>query len=526
QEFNFDYSEDRYQAPLKTGKAFVSEPLTRIYNGKEVKTTSISFPLKNRFGELIGAAGVDLSLDYLSSIVTEVKPYGTGYAFLLSNQLIMLAHPTPSTLGKPSAVAKELKPYADKRSEYMVERLATATGILSLTFYSPIILEWTDYIYYMCISVPKNDVLSALKGISLIITLIAAVAIIVVSSIILFALGKLVKSLGAEPSVLTEKVKEIAKGDFTVKLDTAKGDETSLAYHMAAMVDNLNTLFYHTAKLISTLKAATVELSKSIAGLSEGMLEQTNRSAAISSSSQQTSASAAEINNNISEIASFSSQTAETVSKGKDTVTNSVEKISTIKNAVDDASALVNSLGVKSAEIKNIVAVITNIADQTNLLALNAAIEAARAGDAGRGFAVVADEVRKLAENTQKSTSEIARLIATNQKEIENVITSMHEVIAQVNIGVDSSKQTTVILDEIENGVNELHNMVFSISSAVGQVSTAIDLIIDDIGAVDTVSNEVKATADSLEENLANLEGVCSSLEERMKQFKVHKVTA
>ena len=68
--------------------------------------------------------------------------------------------------------------------------------------------------------------------------------------------------------------------------------------------------------------------------------------------------------------------------------------------AAETTTATVAKLGDSSAEIGNVVKVITSIAEQTNLLALNATIEAARAGEAGKGFAVVANEVKELAQET------------------------------------------------------------------------------------------------------------------------------
>src|SRR6185295_16570843 len=72
----------------------------------------------------------------------------------------------------------------------------------------------------------------------------------------------------------------------------------------------------------------------------------------------------------------------------------------------------VTKLGESSAEIGQIMKVITSIAEQTNMLALNATIEAARAGEAGRGFAVVANEVKELAKETARATEDISRKIA------------------------------------------------------------------------------------------------------------------
>ena len=101
-------------------------------------------------------------------------------------------------------------------------------------------------------------------------------------------------------------------------------------------------------------------------------------------------------------------------------------------HAAAAAGKSVDGLKASSAEIGNVVSLISAIAKQTNLLALNATIEAVRAGDAGRGFAVVASEVKALSSATQNATEEIGRKIDQLQRDAQESIAAVNRIMTAI----------------------------------------------------------------------------------------------
>lgn len=153
----------------------------------------------------------------------------------------------------------------------------------------------------------------------------------------------------------------------------------------------------------------------------------------------------------------------------------------------------VRSLKEKAEEVSSITQVIFSISSQTNLLALNASIESARAGEAGRGFSVVADQIRQLAEQTKQSTEQISQIAQQLNAEAE---TASGYVMKSVDATSEQKELIIQNVSEIENvynGVNSSARKAQELTGEINRLLTANNKIVESIGQLSAVSEEVTA---------------------------------
>ena len=164
-----------------------------------------------------------------------------------------------------------------------------------------------------------------------------------------------------------------------------------------------------------------------------------------------------------------------------------------------------NQLGTSSAEIGNVIKVITGIAEQTNLLALNATIEAARAGEAGKGFAVVANEVKELAQETAKATEDIARRVEAIQGDTTDAVKAIKEIstiVAQI-----SDRQTTIAsaVEEQTATTNEMSRSVQEAADGTGQIAGNITGVSAAADSTTQALTQTRTAVDELSRMAADL---------------------
>jgi len=212
------------------------------------------------------------------------------------------------------------------------------------------------------------------------------------------------------------------------------------------------------------------------------------------------------------------------------------------RSVFQDAFAKIGEISLNVGTIREMAAVIQNIASRTNLLAMNAAIEAAHAGEAGRGFAVVADEIRKLSEASTKSSRDISesikkivaridestaanddmgRAFAAIDERIKDVSKSMSEIysnISEIQVGSKQILQAMVNLQErsvhvkegskaMEEGSEEIKQKMDELSRISTEVTSNISEISSGIADIGASIRLVAELADKVGSGSGQLDG-------------------
>ena len=499
---------------IETGKTVLTEPYIDSSTGEII--LSAATPVYDEGGNVLGAAGMDISLDHVTEVLSGYTIGSNGYVWLVSSDGMLIYHPNAELVQQNIAdvnvsanvvnaimnqTTEFLKYKADGTTKYGSVQLVGETGYLVVSN-----MPFLEY-YQM---------LFATIGVLLV---IFALGIILVMR----SIDKSAYALSKPIAELNETASRLAEGDLDVELNvTAENEIGELAESIGATVARLK-------EYIAYLKEASGALDQIADGKLEIHLEQeyvgefrqlkeallhisssmNDVMKNISASSQTVTSSAGDLANAAQQLAEGSSTQAAAVEELVATATSVAEQVEESKkdalqsaeetqkvtammeqsqDKMQEMMEAVQKIHETSKQVVGIIATIEEIADQTNLLSLNASIEAARAGEAGKGFAVVADEIGKLAQESSKAANMTRELIGVSMEEINKGNQIADHVMDSLKTAVDA-------VDNVNGMIQKTAGNAADQAQSMEQIRVGIEEISQGVQDNSAIAEESSATS-------------------------------
>lgn len=365
------------------------------------------------------------------------------------------------------------------------------------------------------------------------VVVIVAVLAVIIAVVAAFFITK---TISAPVQKVMQFVDNIAKGDFTKRLEIAQEDEIgNMSKALGQTVEELGLMIRDIITGVNTLSSSSTELSAIATQLSGSAEEGASKSNNVASASEQMSVNMSSVSAAMEQSSSNVQMVATSTEEMSATVNEIAQNAERAKKISEEAvsqskntSVKINVLGEAANKIGKVTEAITEISEQTNLLALNATIEAARAGEAGKGFAVVANEIKDLAKQTSEATVDIKNQIEEVQKttdstisDIENIGKVIDDINDVINTIASAVEEQSAATSEISENVAQAAAGIGEVNENVAQSSVAVANVSQDISEISRASDDINSASGNVEQSSIELSRLAEQLDSLVKKFKV-----
>ncbi len=324
------------------------------------------------------------------------------------------------------------------------------------------------------------------------------IGIVLLLSCILVGAALLIRSIRQPLEAVNALAASIARGDLTVKIDTARGDE------FGDLMRSLDSMARSLGQMVNQVRLSTDSIAVASAEIASGNNDLAQRTEHTSGHLQSTASAMAQLTSTMQQSTGSARQAGTLVANASAVAIKGGEVVRRVVVTMGE-------INLSSRKISDIIGVIDGIAFQTNILALNAAVEAARAGDQGRGFAVVASEVRSLAKRSADAAKEIKVLIGTS--------------VDKVASGTQLVSDAGATMDDIVQSVRKVTEVIAEISAASAEQSAGISHVNNAIGNLDQMTQQNAALVEQSAAAAESLRQQSVQLAQTVAAFKVDDAT-
>ncbi|WP_257458942.1 methyl-accepting chemotaxis protein [Archangium lipolyticum] len=473
-DYEKDGAGDFYLLARRSGNETLINPYAYTVAGRPVLMTSVSVPILLE-GKVIGVVGADLALEQVQKQVSEITPFDTGYAVLVSNNSTFVAHPSAARRGKQlgtSPAENLMKTALSSEGALTAQVPSEVLGTGTIEVVVPLRVGETVTPWALAVFAPLDKVLAPAHELRRFTLALGAISLLALGIAVLLVIRRITKPLETISSVATR----IANGDLTVALDHRSEDEIGI--------------------LADAFRSMRDRLAQVIGEVREGAAALASAASQVSTTSQSLASSTSEQAATFEEMTTSLEFMSASIIKNADG-SRQVEAIAH-KGAVDaeESGRAVAETVEAMKQIASRISVIEEIAYQTNLLALNASIEAARAGVQGRGFAVVASEVRKLAEGSQGAAKQIVTVASNSVKIAEKSSQRLRELVPAIGTTSQLLKGVAATSSAQSSSVGQINKAMVELNEVTQRNATSAE-------ELSSTAEEMAAQAQSLQQTVS-----------------------
>ena len=468
-----------------------------------------------RNGQLVAVAGGDVTLKRVVEEVTAAQLPGNGYAFLITQDGAVIAHPAAdSALKKISEVVPGLTPDSVPRDG------AIHNATLNSVKYFMVLQPVGKTGWLMGALVPHDAALAPVQHMLYTLLGVLAACIALASVAAWLGIAQLMRGLAS----MRDAMRSVASGsgDLTLRLPVKGNDELAeIAQAFNQFVAALQQMFTQVRQYAESLADTAEQLDRTAGQIAEDSRSQASELANTAATIEQVTVSINHIAEHVGETEALVTRSRQGSISSQDGMEAVAQEMHAVVGAIASLRSVMDGLSSKSEEIRGIVNTIHDIADQTNLLALNAAIEAARAGEQGRGFAVVADEVRKLAERTSTATVQIASIMDQVIDQTGDAAEHVGSTQQRVTQSMRHTEEAAGRVARVREHTDDIAQRMANIKMATAEQGSATH---DMARSAERVNAKTQQTDGNLQQVLGTLHGLAQcgeSLKALVSRFKL-----